>query len=226
MKVTVVYVYPNNGDTRFNELALRFINGYHANEPGWEHDTVIVSNGGMMNDELQFLFSSLPNCEFPVCDNSGMDIGAFQYASQNHPADLMVFFGASTYFRGPGWLHRMVESFDKHGNGLYGTMGDRGTLTQRVWPHIRTTAFWLPSDLFNRYPKKVTDPSQRYPFEHGRDCLTSWIKKQGFLPWVVAWDGEYLHAEWDNIAGGFHQGDQHNLMVGDRFSEPPYHPVP
>lgn len=226
VKITVVYVHPLVGNEHYLNLAIRFLQTYHTHPPGCDHDTVIVCNGNPPTEETAFLFGSLPNIQFLHHDNSGFDCGAYQAASRIHPADLMVFFGASTYLKGPGWLARMLDAYQKHGPALYGVMGNRGVVPMGVYPHVRTTGFWMPSELLNRYPHRVSQPEQRYGFEHGPDCLTSWIYRQGLRAWIVGWSGEYLEPAWDSIPNGFHQGDQSNLLAGDRNSEPPFYPVP
>lgn len=225
MKIVVTYVYPLNGQGHYMDLAVRFLAGYHAFPPGIEHETLIVCNGSPETDEARFLFGALPACQFLLHDNTGHDLGAYQHAARSTPCDLMVFFGASTYLKGPGWLKRMSDSFSKHGRGLYGVMGNRGVAHVGVAPHIRTTGFWMPPALLNEYPTVVTKPEQRYPFEHGPNCLTSWIYRKGLMAWVVGWSGEYQQGQWDFIENGFHRGNQSDLLVGDRNSEPPYYPI-
>lgn len=226
MKTTVVYVFPLAGAGHYLDLAIRFVAGYHQYPPGVEHETVIVCNGSPVTDEVRFLFGAMPNCKFLVHDNSGYDVGAYQHAARSNPSDLMVFFGASTYLKGPGWLKRMADAFQKHGRGLYGVMGNRGVAHVGVAPHIRTTGFWMPTELMNQYPMRVERSDQRYPFEHGSNCLTSWIYRKGLMAWVVTWSGEYQQAQWDSIPNGFHHGDQSDMLAGDKNSEPPYYPVP
>lgn len=224
MKIAIVYIFPMDGALGYLDLAARFIHSYHRCPPEEEHQTIIVSQG-KVSEESHFLFLSLPNTTHFSHDNSGYDIGAFQHVSREIPADLMVFFGATSYLKCTGWLRRMRESFQKHGNTLYGTMGNRGVAHVGVMPHIRTTGFWMSPSLFNKYPMVVSRPDQRYLFEHGQNCLTSWIVNQGKIPWVVAYDGDYPMTQWDMIPNGYHQGDQSNLLSGDRMTYPPYYHV-
>ena len=93
-----------------------------------------------------------------------------------------------------------------------------------VWPHIRTTAFWADRDLFNSYPVSVTRNDQRYPFEHGKDCITSWATANGVKALVVEWDYVTEWAEWDNSPNGYHRGDQSGLLALDHICEPPIYP--
>lgn len=220
MKIIVVFVYPLNGSGQYLELALRFLASYHEYPAGIEHELLVVCNGAPVTDETRILFSQSP-CRFMTHDNSGFDIGAFQHAARENPCDLMVFFGISSYLKGTNWLWRMADAYRTRGPALFGTMGNRGM--GNIAPHIRTTCMWMPPDIFNQYPVQVTRPEQRYPFEHGHQCLTSWVTGIGLVPYVVAWSGEYRWQEWDSFPNGFHRGDQSNMIAGDKHSCPPYY---
>lgn len=222
MRIEIVYVFPFAGKNGYLELANRFLNTYHTFAPGIDHGTIIACNGAKADDETQYLFSSLPNVKFMEHDNSGYDLGAHQKAAATYDCDLMVFFGASAYIKCAGWLQRFAEAFERRGDTLFGCMGNRGAVQFGVYPHIRTTGFAMSPSLFRKYPHKVTKPEQRYPVEHGPQCITSWIYGRGKQPYVVTWDGEYQMAEWDNIPEGYHQGMQSNLLTGDRMTAPPF----
>lgn len=227
MTVSITYIYPANAGPQFTDYALRFVKSYNENPPAVRHDSIIVLNGAKRTSEIECLFSALQNVKFLEHDNSGYDIGGFQEASQRFPSDLMAFFGASTYFKGPGWLLRMLQAKIKHGEALYGVMGNRGeTYPRKVYPHVRTTGFWLSTELMNKHPVRVTRPEQRYEYEHGRTGLTSWVYQQRLKVFVVSWSGEYEWKDWDNIPNGYHKNNQSALLCGDHLAEPPYHPVP
>jgi hypothetical protein len=222
VKLSIVYVYPLIGSEHYLNLAVRFLKTYHEHPPGMDHESIVVCNGGAPTEEATFIFGSLPNVKFLHHDNSGYDCGAHQHASRDHPADLMVFFGASAYLKREGWLKRMLEAYLAHGPGLYGSMGNRGHLAIGVHPHIRTTGFWTSSELFNAYPHRISRPDQRYGFEHGPDCITSWMYRQKKRVMVVGWSGCYEQGMWDAIPNGYHRGDQSDILSGDRNSEPPF----
>lgn len=224
LKVAVVYVWPAGG-VHWDQNAIMFAASYAVNPPGYPHDLYIVTNGSIDDGKLKQTFDGIPHKLFSH-DNSGWDIGAFQHAAASIPCDLMVFFGNTAYIKRPGWLDRMISAYLKFGPGLYGTMGHRGDHRFDVAPHIRTTGFWMPRDLFNAYPFKVTRKEQRYQFEHGPNCLTSWVCQMGLKVWVVTWTGEFGMAQWDSIPNGYHRGDQSDLLAGDRMTRPPFYPVP
>lgn len=226
-QIELVYVYVAN-HPQYEANTRRFLDSYFSNPAGCSHQTVIACNAGMPPPDLKQQFDRLPFCRYLQHDNSGFDIGAFQKASRESSAELMVFCGSSAYIRKPNWLARVMESYQKHGDALYGTMGHRGVkrhgLGQDIFPHIRTTGFWIPRLLFNQYPIQVTRQEGRYAFEHGVTCLTEWIRSGGLPALVVTQQGEYEWKDWDSILGGYQQGDQRNLLIGDRMSMPPFFP--
>lgn len=226
MRIAIVYVFPLNGAGKFFDRAIRFLQTYSDHPPGIDHDSVIVCNGSPATEETKFMFECLPNVRFLERDNSGWDLGAFQVASQQVPADMMVYFGAETYFRRAGWLKRMADVFQKHGSDhLYGCTGNQGDARFNVWPHVRTTAFFCKPDLLNAHPMRVTGTGEheRYAFEHGEHGLTSWVLKQNRRAWIISWDSVYPLHVCDSIPGGFHNANQFNLVVGDRLTMQPYY---
>lgn len=227
MKPRIVYIYPQNdgaNQRKHDELAARFVGTYHAFPPGITHDTVIVLNKGKLNGTISAMFSGLQGVTFLERDGSAWDIGGYQQAAMTMPTEMMVFFGGSTYIKGAGWLRRMTDVFMLRGAGLYGCMGNRGN--SNVAPHIRTTGFWTSAHLMNSYPVRITSKEMRYGFEHGQNCFTSWVRKQGKPVLVATWDGIYQERDWDSIPNGIHRGNQSALMVGDRLTEPPFFLTP
>ena len=216
-KVVVVYVYPTMGGDH-DTYARRFADSYRRFRSAVPHQLVVVSNGGRPTGQMQKVFKGLEP-SWLIHDDSGWDIGAYRKAAREIPCDLMVFFGGSSHLRGARWLDRIVESFQQHGEAIYGAMGSLGHNI-----HIRTTAFWLPPSLLNQYPYKTTnDRVSRYDFEHGKHGLTMWTLSRGLKAWMVTWKGCYQPCQWDDIPNGFHQGDQSALIAWDRLADPPYH---
>ncbi len=227
-KIVLVYIYPLNGDGGFADRACTFVASYVQHPPELEHETVIVCNGAVATETSRALFNPIPRCSFLHHDNSGWDIGGFQAAARAVPCDLMVFCGANAYFRKPGWLPRMVEVAAEYGDTLYGSTGNQGDTRVGVYPHVRTTGFWCSPKLMADFPHVVTQPGpvERYAFEHGQACLSNWVKAQGKQPWIAGWDCVKRLEECDSMPNGFHQGDQSNIVVGDRLTAPPYYPHP
>jgi hypothetical protein len=228
-KICLVYVYPLNGSQNFAPLAAEFAASYQRCPPGLEHETVVVCNGEPATETSKALFNALPNVSFIDHDNSGWDIGAFQMAARHSTADIMVFCGSHTYFRKPGWLKRMYDTMVEYGDTLYGSTGNQGDERFNVYAHVRTTGFWCTRKLFTDYPFTVRSTGgggERYEMEHGKDCLTSWVIRQGKTPLIVGWDCVWPVHQCNQMPGGFHNGEQYNVLVGDRLTAPPYWHVP
>jgi hypothetical protein len=223
-KITLVYIYPMGGAGVFRQNAEAWLESYRRNPSGMEHDTLIVCNGVPPTEEARSLFS-ISNATFLHHDNTGWDIGGFQAAARQSSASLMVFCGSSSYFRGPGWLARIYESFTQFGDTLYGAMGVNAS-RPGLWPHVRTTGFWCSPALFNSYPHLISQTGaggQRYDFEHGQNSITNWVKSRGGQVWIVGWDSVYPLDDCDAMRGGYQRDNQENLLVGDRLSRPPFY---
>lgn len=227
LKIVIVYIYPIDGAGGFRDKAAQFVNTYQQYPPDLEHATVVICNGAPVTSDAMTLFAPMPGCSFRQHDNSGMDIGGYQLAARTAACDLMVFFGAHTYFKKPGWLVKMRDAFLTGGDTLYGATGNQGDMRFNVYPHVRTTAFWCSPNLINRHPLRASHNGLRYEYEHGASGLTTWLIRQcGGQPWIVAWDGMYPLTQCDSIPNGFHQGNQSNVLVGDRLTAPPYYHTP
>lgn len=192
MRVSVIYVYPMVQLARYYPLAERFAQTWKAHDPGYPCQLNVIGNGGEVPQLHRASFSGIPNCEFREYGNQGWDIGAYQWAAETIPCDLMVCLGAPVHFHKAGWLDRMVEAFATHGPGLFG-------IAAYQFPeiHIRTTAFWFSPELLQSYPMVVgSQRASRYAFEHGRDSFTKHVMKSGFPCKMVTWSGEYDVQNW------------------------------
>lgn len=226
MVIEVCYCCPTAGfgEGHF-DLACQFAECLHKFEAGYPYKFTVISNGGKPDSKTEALFCPF-NAHFFERVNIAKDIGAWQAAAQRSTADVIVFLGGSTYIRGKNWCLRVADSFAKHGPGLYGSMVNSGDSAVNVAPHIRTSGFWTTPKLMNTYPMRVTKEEQRYPFEHGSNCLTSWVYTQGHAAWCVTWQGEYEMQQWSQIPNAFHRGDQSGLIFGDHLSAPPFYHTP
>ncbi len=224
MITEVVYVYPTILGDGYTAHAERFLSSYLEHPPMIAHRSTIVCNGAAPSLEQRALFSMLPEVKFITGSDAGYDISAYQEASAQSSADMIVFFGGTAYVRIDGWLLRMARAMERHGEAQYGCMANRGS--GGVFPHLRTTGFWCSPKLFNEYPHKVTKPEERYPFEHGPNCFTEFVRRRGLKNWLVLVSGEYLWEQWDSAPEGFHRGGQRDMLSGDHLSEPPYHTCP
>lgn len=224
MKIALAYVYYRREGAGTFDYCFRFLNSYHESPTTVDHRSFIVCNNGLPNADNEAMFRTMQNCEFVQHDNTGWDIGAYQFLARSVACDVMVFFGESAYIKGPGWLEKVVDSVNKYGPAIYGTMGNQGDIGVGVFPHVRTTGFWMPPKILNDYPFPCRCQNDRYEFEHRQNCLCQWAKGRNIQSWVVSWPGIFRLAECDRIPNGFHRGDQSGLITGDRITERPYYP--
>lgn len=175
-------------------MARRFVESYMTNPPGeTDHEIHVAINGGVdIGDWCRDLFKPLP-VRFFKHNNYGKDIGAYQVAADMIECDLMMCLGSPIYFHRPGWLDRIALAYMENGPAVYGPWGFHTPL-----PHLRTTAFWIPPELLNAYPHRISD-SNRYSFEHGTDSITLWSKKIGLEPLMVTWSGTYQMEAWHHV---------------------------
>lgn len=217
MRTTILYCcpVPAKGPEHI-ELAYRFVASMLEFPPGYECELIVISNGGPPSSEMQVLFCALPCFKRFFChDDTGWDIGGFQQAAKSVVAsEILLMFGGNAYFKRSGWLHRMITAYDKHGPHLYGTFG----CTVHT-PHIRTTGFWLPTELFNRYPKQVRTHEERYDFEHRNGSLTQWVQSEGRRAIMVTWSAEYGPQYWGQVPGAYMSGDHSECLCADRISD-------
>ena len=226
MNIVVLYICPVDifGPEHYAR-AVAFAQTLYRYPAGFPHRLVVVSNGGTPDTKTEALFAGA-GAEFFERACVAKDIGAYQQCAREIPCDLMVFLGGSTYIRGANWLLPVVRSFRRRGPGIYGSMVNCGDERFNVSPHVRTTGFWMPPALLNRYPIQVMHEHERYPFEHGPECLTTWVSKQKLGCWAVTWTSEYQLSDWTKIPDGFHRSQQEGLIFGDHLSRPPHYPHP
>lgn len=224
MNICVVYVYPKVTHAPAYENAFRFLDTYHKNPAGMDHNLIVVCQGFEPDEDTKMMFGAIPNVSFFVHDNSGWDIGAFQHVAREVKCDMMVFFGNSAYLRGPNWLSRMAEVFGQNRNCLYGSMQNNGHIAIGVYPHIRTTGFWCDPILLLRYPTLIHSQEMRYGFEHGPNSFTMFCATT-VGAYIATWSGIFGMNMWGHIPNGYHSGDQSDMITGDKNSMPPFYPV-
>ena len=211
--VAVVYVYPIAGHAEHDFSARRFVSTYRDFPPLGDHRLHVVFNGAAPSADNLAVFDGL-DIEVHRHDNTGWDIGAFQMAAREIDCDLIVCLGTNSHFKRAGWLRRMIESVEAHGDGLYGS-----SASYERDPHIRTTAFWCDPMLIRAYPKQVRTFDDRYEFEASPSSITRLAEHVGLGCWFVTWDGEYPKPEWRTPPNIFRRGDQSNSLVFDRYFE-------
>lgn len=225
LKVDAVYVHLVDND-QHEKYAENFVNSVLKFHPGQPINWVIVCNspsGRDPSEVMKPLFSKLGTVSYFKHDNSGWDIGAFQAYSRTSKADICLFFGSTAYCRVSNWAEPMIAAFREKGPyAVYGVCGNMGNLAVKVYPHVRTTGFWCSPKLFNNYPTTVTNPTERYPFEHGPQSLTMWSWANGYQVYIVDTDAVWEYPNWNNNPQGFQMGNQRSLLFGDRVTSPPF----
>lgn len=193
MKIVVAYCYPNLGSKHYDDCARRFAHQYVKHPPGdTDHSLLVVVNGPPITPEKERLFEPLVP-EFMQHDNNGRDVGAHRMAAITHPADLMVFLGAPVWPGREGWLDLIVRAYLDNGPALYGAF-----CFHEPAPHVRTTAYWAPTELINSHDLPIGN-DYRYEWEHGSRSITRHVMKLGFPVLQVTWKGVYSFANWTHV---------------------------
>lgn len=213
-KMTLCYVHVP-GCSEHEAHAQKFVESYKAFPPGHDHDTVIICQGHPLGSQMRTILSELPNLREYVHDDTGWDIGGYiALAKSGHAqSESMLCCGGTTTFRKAGWMARMVEAWDKHGPGFYGSL-----TSFQIRPHFNTTGFWTAPFMLGSYPGDMVTREQRYNFEHGKQSLWWMLNQVGYPTKLVTWDGEYDWPEWrkpDNISC---RGDQSNCLTFFRIN--------
>ena len=197
MNLAVIYVFPQVDLKRYLPLARRFADTYRQFRPGLPHALHVVCNASSPGDSGLAALSGI-ECSLHVRENNGWDIGAFQWAAENIPADLMVCLGAPVHFHQPLWLELMVEAYIQNGLNLYGCWA----YLSPNW-HVRTTMFACPPELIRSYPLVVASSrASRYEFEHGNHSFTRHVLGMGADCIMVTRKGCFPFSQWEGHAPG------------------------
>ena len=211
MRICLLYVCVTRS-RRSAEFASRFAASYQLNPPGWDHDTVVVCNGGPLALESSLIFSALKPKYWPRKNDGGWDISAYIEASHTlcKDYDMLMLCGESAYFHRPGWLKRFVEAWEKWGPGFYGTFS-----SYLIHPHLQTNGFCCSPGLLQSWTDPVLNREQRYAFEHGTNAL--W--RRAAVAMLVTWDGEYMRRFWRHPPNILWRGDQSNCLLWNNHTD-------
>lgn len=216
MNPVILYIYCSH-DARHRDLAFQFVNSYLDFPPNCEHRTIVVCQTGRPDWSVDEMFGRLPGLSYYDHDDSGWDIGGYIAAAKtmsgvdsncNDFADFVVCFGGTSFFAKSGWLLRMVEAWQKHGEGFYG-----GKATYEVSPHLNTCGFWTSPRLLANHPLKIVTKRDRYDFEHGPNAMWKTLNHQGYPCKYVTWTDELDWPDWRNPLNGFRRGDQSDCLT-------------
>lgn len=209
MKVCLVYIVVTQG-VRTAFFASRFMGTYATADPGHPHETLIVCNGGPLSTELGLMFEPLQPKFFPRENDAGWDISGFIAAAHGPAADVDCFvaLGESVYFHKPGWLKRIVDTWQHYGAGMYGFYS-----SHIAAPHMNTTAFATHPRLLREYPLPIRSHGDRYQFEHGHQAFWRYVRNRGMPTKLVTFDGDWDPFLWRYPPNILFRGDQSNCLA-------------
>jgi hypothetical protein len=213
MKPTFVYLHIAEKPEEFVPYSKRFVQTYLQFPPGIDHDLIVVSCAGVLNQQTKDIFAPL-RCTFDEYLEGGWDIGAHQYMAHRTSSDFIVCCTSRTYFWKTDWLRRIVEAREQYGEGLYGSAG-----SYEISPHIRTCFYGCNPKIFREFPHKIDTRTKGVYFERGKWNFTRWFEEKGGKAWMVTWDGVYAKPEWRCPPNIFRRGDQTNLIAWDKHSK-------
>lgn len=188
----------------------RFVATYKQHKPTVDHQLIVVCCGGTPNDEVYAAYKGL-GAIFGEYSGRGWDIGAFQSEAKVLQCDFAVFLATPVYFWRNDWLQKMVDAFEKYGDGLYGPMA-----SYEHAPHIRTSCFGCSPAQFRKYPHIIDTREKARFFESTDWNFSRWCALQTLPVKMVATDGVYDLRDWRKPANIFRRGDQSNCLVRDR----------
>lgn len=215
MKTIITLPLPFDKWDVFAPFIKRFCDTFKQFEPGADCEVWGMCCSGYISDEVELWFDGI-NAVFHKYPEDGCDIGSAQYAADMLKENaFMVNMTSRCYFHRPGWLKRLLEAREKHGDGMYSTFAswEGGT------PHLGTRAYCLDSHTFQRYPHIIDTREKGQKFEVGEWCITSWFRQQSMPTMQVTWSGEQEQADWRKPDNIFRKGDQSNCLVFDRHTD-------
>lgn len=224
MKVGVIYLhvakqgYPEAPPPEhYVPFEQQFIDTYLKFDSGCEHELRVVSCGLPVSDGIRDMYRDVAD-SFDEYLGAGSDLGAEQDAMKRFDADIIVSLATPVSFWKSGWLARLVQAREKHGDGLYGPFASYEYL-----PHIRTSCWMVDRDTFLKYPHTIDTRAKCYWAEHSDRStalwqFTFWYCSLGKPTLMVTWDGEYEPLDWRNPDNIMYRGDQSNCLIHDRYT--------
>jgi hypothetical protein len=187
-----------------------------AYPPGVDHETLVICNGGPPSQQIRTILFGLPHIQFFPRNNAGWDIGGYVDASKGPAlgADMILCLGETVHFHRAGWLKRLVEAWETHGEGMYGVFA-----SNVIRAHLNTTAFATAPKFLAQYPVEVVTRKQRYEFEHGAWGFWRLLSREAKPTLLVTWDGVWKPHEWRRPANILWRGDQSNCLMWCNHNE-------
>lgn len=224
MKIGVIYLhvlkrgYPEAPEPAYYApFHASFRETYEQFAPGIEHELRVVCCGAEPDEATRQQYAGI-KCSFDSYLEAGSDLGAQQAAMSRLDCDFIVNLASVVNFWRPGWLRRLVEARQRHGDGLYGPFA-----SNECNPHIRTSCWAVDRATFLRYPHRIDTRQKCYWAEH-QDVsgdlwqFTYWYRAQDLPTLMVTWDGEYGPSKWRKPDAIMYRGDQSNCLLHDRYT--------
>lgn len=215
MRICICYIAVSHGPI-VDDYCARFVTTYQEYPPGYEHDTIVICNGGPLRTSTTLLFSGMDAMMFPRENDPGWDVSGYLAAARGPCSDydMMLCLGESIYFFKPGWLKRLVDASLKYGPGFYGVFSSNA-----VSPHLQTSAFFCSPELLRQYPQIPKNRGERMEFEYGQRALWRRTVGQGKPVRLVTWDGEWEPRLWRVPRNILWRGTQDNLLMINNHAE-------
>lgn len=217
---------PNRADRTPDEFAgcaWKFAVSYRTYPAGSDHELVVVLDRGNPTVDDYSIWSGI-TCRFVKHDGAPDDWSwPIQTTLANDPCDFMVMFVTRAYFHRPGWLKRIVDARQKHGDGLYGSMASEvGSPLQThpaPNPHLRGTMWAFDQSTIAKFPHTIKTPQDESRLECGEWNIANWYESTRKPAMLVTFDGEYSKPDWNKPENTFCKGDQSNLLNWDRHTD-------
>jgi hypothetical protein len=209
--VNVVYIYLP-GDEEHKRWAHRFVFSINHHRPAISYKFTVICNGPKFDGKE--VFAPMGKYDVFHHDDTGWDIGGYIAFSKVCKDDIMYCMGGTAYVRTDAWLERPLESWDKHGPGMHGTLA-----TFEIRPHINTSGFLTTPSLLSAYPFPVATKQHRYEFEHGFGSFWMMVNRAGLQTLLVTHCGEYSWPDWRHPPNIYRRGDQTNLLTHFRHTD-------
>lgn len=214
MQPIIIYPLPFDAWDTFAPFVDRFTETFRRFDPGSDYEVWATCCWGRP-PSMWDKFRGIRTRFFPY-DHDGCDIGSAQLASWYAPNDaFMVMMTTRCHIYRHGWLKRLVEAREKHGDALYGVTASY----EGGKPHICTRAYSMDAATFRQYPHVIDSREKGQKFEVGEWCLTEWFRSQNKECYLVDWETEHTQEHWRTGQNIFRRGDQSNVLVYDKHTD-------
>jgi hypothetical protein len=226
-RLAVVYLARGADENALN-LFRRFIDSYCRFNAGFDHDLFVIYKGFETPDKLRDAHQLFENIRYTAIYtyDDNFDIGAYRFAAEQIPHDLLCFLNTNSEILCQGWLGKLAMNMDRKSVGLVGATGSFESLwvLDNRFPrfpnvHLRSNAFLIRRDHAIRFlPRYIAKKVSAFVTESGHSSLTRRMFENGLEVLVVGRDGRGYAPQWWPHSLTFRQCDQMNLLVHDNVT--------